>query len=133
MRLINIINELVVNNIKESIKFYQENLGFRIELAQEVVEPYTWIQMSKGNVTIMLEDYNCVCKEILNFPKKLDTSNLLKFKYDNNKEIKDMYHKFKENKIDFFMELKETKYGDIEFGILDPDKNMIIISAQRGE
>lgn len=87
--------------------------------------------MNNGQVRIMLEDYKSVCREIKDFPNKTNSINLIKFKYDNaNEEIKQWYHRLKDKEIEFFMELKETDYGTIEFGILDPDKNRIIISSQ---
>lgn len=129
MSLVNIINELVVTNIEEAIKFYKQNLGFQIELTEEENEPYTWVQMTNGEIKIMLEDYKTVCKEIKNFPKKTISTNLIKFKYDNEKEIIDLYNKLKENQVTFFMDLKKTEYGMMEYGILDSDKNKIIISS----
>lgn len=130
MKLINVINEFVVSNMQKSIKFYQENLEFKIELTEEETEPYTWVQMSNGKTKIMLEDYASVCREINKFPNKANSTNLIKFKYNNtNREIKDFYSKLKEKNIKIFMELKETDYGTTEFGILDPDKNRIIISS----
>lgn len=123
MSLVNIINELVVTNMQEAIKFYKQNLGFEIELTEEDSEPYTWVQMKNGDIKIMLEDYKTVCKEIEDFPKKTISTNLVKFKYDNEKEIIDLYNKLKENQVSFFMDLKKTEYGMIEYGILDSDEN----------
>lgn len=130
MNLVNIVNEFVVDNMQKSIAFYQENLGFEIELTEEENEPYTWVQMKCGETRIMLEDYLSICQEISKFPSKTNTTNLVKFKYNNtNKEIKDFYNVLKEKQVEFFMDLKETDYGMIEFGILDPDKNRILISS----
>jgi len=130
MKLVNIINELVVSNMQKSIIFYQENLGFKIELTEEETEPYTWVQMRLGEIRIMLEDYKTVCKEIRDFPNKTYSTNLIKFKYDNtNSELINFYNKLKDNQVEFFMEISETTYGMTEFGILDPDKNRIIISS----
>lgn len=129
MSLVNIINELVVTNMQEAIKFYKQNLGFEIELTEEDSEPYTWVQMKNGDIKIMLEDYKTVCKEIKDFPKKTISTNLVKFKYDNEKEIIDLYNKLKENQVSFFMDLKKTEYGMIEYGILDSDENRIILSS----
>lgn len=39
-----------------------------------------------------------------------------------------MYKDLKLKDIEFFMELKQTEYGTIEFGVYDLDKNMIIVS-----
>lgn len=130
MKLIDIINEFVVSDMEKSIKFYQQNLGFKIELTEPENEPFTWVQMNNGQTRIMLEDYKSVCREIKDFPNKTNSINLIKFKYDNTvEEIKQYYHRIKEKEIELFMELKETDYGMIEFGILDPDKNRIIISS----
>lgn len=85
--------------------------------------------MNNGKLRIMFEDYKTVCKEIKNFPEKTYSTNLIKFKYDSKKYIKELYNKLKEKNIEIFMELKETDYGMTEFGILDPDKNRIIISS----
>lgn len=90
--------------------------------------PITWVQMKKDNVVIMLEDYKEVIKEIDKFPIKTNTSNLVKFKYDNKEDVKEIYKNFKDKDIEFFMELKKTEYGTIEFGVFDLDKNMIIVS-----
>lgn len=130
MKLMYIINEFVVSDMQKSIKFYQQNLNFKIELTEEETEPYTWVQMNNGQVRIMLEDYKSVCREIKDFPNKTNSINLIKFKYNyTDEEIKQWYHRLKDKEIEFFMELKETDYGTIEFGILDPDKNRIIISS----
>ncbi len=126
MAIINIINEFTVNDIKKAVEFYKNNFNFEID--QTDGNPITWVQMKKENIIIMLEDYKEVCEEIYKFPIKNNTSNLVKFKYDNDEEIKQMYKDLKAKNIEFFMELKQTEYGTIEFGIFDLDKNMIIVS-----
>lgn len=70
MKLIDIINEFVVSDMEKSIKFYQQNLGFKIELTEPENEPFTWVQMNNGQTRIMLEDYKSVCREIKDFPNK---------------------------------------------------------------
>lgn len=126
MAIINIINEFTVKNIDKAIKFYEDSFNFKVEETDG--NPVTWVQMKKGDVVIMLEDYKEVIKEIDKFPIKTNTSNLVKFKYDNKEEVKEIYKSFKDKDIEFFMELKQTEYGTIEFGVFDLDKNMIIVS-----
>lgn len=126
MAIINIINEFTVKDIKKAIKFYKDSFNF--EVAETDGNPITWVQMKKDNVVIMLEDYKEVIKEIDKFPIKTNTSNLVKFKYDNKEDVKEIYKNFKDKDIEFFMELKKTEYGTIEFGVFDLDKNMIIVS-----
>lgn len=126
MAIINIINEFTVKNIDKAVKFYEDSFNFEVEETDG--NPITWVQMKKGDVIIMLEDYKEVIKEIDKFPIKTNTSNLVKFKYDNIEEVEEIYKNSKKKDIEFFMELKQTEYGTIEFGIFDLDKNMIIVS-----
>ena len=126
MAIINIINEFTVKNIDKAVKFYEDS--FNLEVEETDGNPITWVQMKKGDVIIMLEDYKEVIKEIDKFPIKTNTSNLVKFKYDNIEEVEEIYKNSKKKDIEFFMELKQTEYGTIEFGIFDLDKNMIIVS-----
>jgi len=85
--------------------------------------------MKNGDIKIMLQDYNEVCKEINNFPKKEKPSNLNMFKLNTIDDVKVLYKKLKDNNVKFFMEFNETDYGTVEMGIYDPDENMIIISV----
>lgn len=127
MGLNSIINELVVEDIQKSIKFYEENFKFKIELTDG--SPITWAKLEKDGIKIMIEDYNSVKSEIKNYPKKVNSSNLIKFEYSNLKDFEEIYNILKQNNIEFFKEYTKTDYGKVEFGIYDPDKNMILISA----
>ena len=127
MSLNNIINELIVENVKESIKFYEDNFGFETNLTEG--KPITWAQLKKDGLIIMLEDYKVVRTSISNFPNKVNNSNLIKFEYSSLEEIKKLYSDFKKRNVSFFMQYTETDYGKAEFGVFDLDKNMILISA----
>ena len=127
MSLINIVNELVVSDVASSIKFYEDNFGFVTEFVEGT--PITWAQIKKDNIIIMLEDYNEVKNEIVNYPQKSNSSNLIMFEYSSVEEVKDLYNSLKENRVDFFANYTETDYGKVEFGICDLDNNMILISA----
>ena len=127
MSLNNIINELIVSEVEKSIEFYKNNFGFVVEFSEG--NPVTWAQLKKDNLVIMLEDYNEVRKEIINYPEKVNSSNLIKFEYGSVEEINNLCDVLKENGVMFFLKYKETDYGKIEYGIYDLDNNMIIISA----
>lgn len=127
MSLTSIINELIVENVQKSIKFYEDNFKFKTDITEG--EPITWAQLKKDKVIIMLENYDIVKNSINNYPIKVNNSNLIKFEYDNLEEIKELYNNLKHNDIKFFMEYTETDYGKAEFGVFDLDKNMILVSA----
>ncbi len=124
---IEIINEFVVNEINKTVDFYMEYFDFKI--VETDGDPITWCKMRKEDCYIMFEEYKEVCIEIPNFPENVSSSNLIKFKLSSRNDIEKLYKKIKDNHISIFMELKETAYGSLEFGILDPDKNMIILSC----
>lgn len=126
MSLINIVNELTTSNINGVINFYKDIFGFKIEFQEGT--PITWVQLRKDNVRMMVEDYQTVKKEMKKFPPKNNSSNLIKFEYDNFDEFQKIYEKCKTNMCSFFMDYTEMKYGKIEFGVIDEDKNMILVS-----
>ena len=127
MSLTSIINELIVENVQKSIKFYEDNFNFKTDITEG--EPIIWAQLKKDGVIIMLENYDIVKNSISNYPSKVNNSNLIKFEYDNLEEIKELYNVLKHQDIKFFMEYTETNYGKAEFGVFDLDKNMILVSA----
>ena len=127
MSLTSIINELIVENVQKSIKFYEDNFNFKTDITEG--EPIIWAQLKKDGVIIMLENYDIVKNSISNYPSKVNNSNLMKFEYDNLEEIKELYNVLKHQDIKFFMEYTETNYGKAEFGVFDLDKNMILVSA----
>lgn len=100
MSLINIINELIVSNIEASKNFYINIFNFEIEYTDG--NPINWYQLKKNNTKIMLEDYSTVKEEMKNFPSKVDSSNLLKFEYDNLQEFDNLYEKCRNNSVLFF-------------------------------
>ena len=129
MSLISITNELIVSNVKHSIGFYKNIFNFDIEYIDG--NPITWAQLRKDKVRIMLEDYVTIKKEINDFPEEVRSCNLIKFEYDNYNEFKSLYNNCKNNLCSFFVEYNETDYGKIEFGILDIDNNMILVSFKK--
>ena len=88
MGLVSIINELVVKNVKESIRFYESNFGFLVEFTDG--NPVNWAQLKKDNLVLMLEEYETVKKEIEAFPQKSESSNLIKFHYSDVSEVKSL-------------------------------------------
>lgn len=127
MSLTNIINELIVTKIESSIGFYEKNFGFTTEFTDG--NPINWAQIKKDGFVLMLEEYETFKCEIEKCPPKTNNSNIIKLEYSSIEEIKELYNRLKANEIEFFMEYTETDYGKTEFGVFDPDKNMILVSV----
>lgn len=127
MSLTNIINEFVVENVGNSIKFYENNFGFSIDFTDG--DPVNWAQLKKDNYLLMLVDYDAAKEEINSLPEKTNSSNLIKFEYSSLNEIKEIYNNLKKNNVEFFADYTEMDYGKAEFGVYDLDKNMILVAA----
>ena len=130
MSLTNIINELVVSNVSDSISFYEKYFGFSIDFTDG--DPVIWAQLKKDNFILMLEDYNAAKSEINELPEKISNSNLIMFEFDSPDDIKKITNLLKENNIKFFIDYHETEYGKVECGVFDLDNNMIIMSSSIG-
>lgn len=130
MKLKEIIPEFIVKDVSNSIKFYEDNLGFKVDMTVPDYYPYCWAQLSLGDYKIMLQEHSVTLDEIIDFPKVLSSTNLLVLKYDNVNETKELFNMFKDKEVKIFSDYKETEYGTVEFGVLDPDNYMILISAE---
>jgi uncharacterized glyoxalase superfamily protein PhnB len=124
-----LVIELVVKDIYKSIDFYSRYLDFKINMKAPDNDSYTWVELSNNNFKIMMQDFMETKKEMVNFPKELSSSNIILLKYDLNK-TKEIYEVTVKEKITLFMDIRNTEYGTTEFGILDPDNNIIIISGE---
>ena len=127
MKIKNIINEFIVKNVEDSIKFYEEYFGFKTTMTDG--NPIVWAQLENGNYTIMFNSYDDIKGALKDYPEKSNTSNIVMFEYENPEDLKQIYETFKSKNIEFFEEYTVTDYGKIEFGIYDLDKNLIMISA----
>ncbi len=121
-----IISELLVNDVNNSIKFYKDFLGF--EIVETTGNPINWARLKRNSAEIMIESYKSAINEFKNFPQKAKASNLIKFKYDDIADVKDIYKNIINSNVKIFKDLKQTNYGTTEFAILDIDDNIIIIS-----
>ncbi len=126
-----IINELVVSDIEKAINFYVEVFKFEIEYTDG--NPVSWVQLKKDNVKLMLESYESAKNEIVGLPPITKSVNIMKFEYENYEEFKKIYEKCTALEIKIFMDYRKTEYGKIEFGILDADDNMILVTFTKLE
>lgn len=121
-----IINELLVNDVNNSIRFYIDFLKF--EISETTGNPINWARLKNGSSEIMIENYKSAINEFSNFPPKIKSSNLIKFKYNDIDEVQKIYNNVINANVKIFSALKQTDYGTTEFAILDCDENIIIIS-----
>ncbi len=126
-----LVIELIVKDIKKTVDFYEKYFNFSIEMAAPDNENFTWVQITNQNIKIMMQDFNQTKDEIINFPNTLASSNLIVLKYNNVEKIKEIYKLLLNDKIKFFTDIKETEYGTVEFGVFDPNNNMVLVSGEK--
>ncbi len=117
---------LAVNDIKQSVAYYQYNFGFEIEMLvdslQEDFNPvikedkeYIWALIKKGDVSLMFQEKNSMKEDIGNFFNDITASITLYIEVD---DVDSLYEKVKEN-VEILKPIYETFYGQKEFYIRD--------------
>ncbi|MGZ3873743.1 MAG: VOC family protein [Mucilaginibacter sp.] len=116
---------IFVNNITETIAFYQ-SIGF--QLVMTVPEDGTnlvWAMMMNGNVTIMFQTFSSLGDELPEISRRNGASLLLYIKL---KKIREFFDLIKD-KVKVLKGLETTFYGATEFSILD-NNNYVLTFAE---
>jgi uncharacterized glyoxalase superfamily protein PhnB len=121
MEIETVFNVITSKKIKESVDFYTSNFGF------EVIADLDWYvhlkHIPSGMELAFMEPNHPSQGRI--FQKELNAEGLiLSFQV---KDVKKEYEDIKERKIPISFDLKEEQWGQIHFGILDPNKISIDI------
>ncbi|MCI9092569.1 MAG: bleomycin resistance family protein [Coprobacillus sp.] len=122
-----ITTNIMVNNVKETIKFYVENLGFQKVLSvPEDGDILNFAILSKDKISIMFQEKENLIEEYptLNIRDIVPTFTLF-ITVDN---VKALYDELKE-KVQIAKELHQTFYGQDEFAIFDNNGNILTISC----
>ena len=122
-----ITTNIMVKNVKETIKFYEEKLGFKKVLSvPEEGEVLNFAILVKDKISIMLQEQNNLIEEYstLKTGEIVPTFTLF-ITVDN---VEEMYHNLKE-KVKIAKELHKTFYGKDEFAIFDNNGNILTISC----
>lgn len=118
---------LAVNNISSTIKYYQENFDFKLqmivddskssfnELLIKNDKKYIWAMINKDNVSIMLQEVESLKEDIGVFFNRVGASLTL---YIEVEDVDSLYLKVKD-KVTIYHEIRDTWYGQKEFYIKD--------------
>jgi uncharacterized glyoxalase superfamily protein PhnB len=106
---------IFVNDINETIKFYQQ-LGFKlIVTVPETGTELVWAMMVNGSVTMMFQTYTSLGNDLPDISRQNGASLLLYIKLKN---IKAFFEEIKD-KVTILHGLQKTFYGATEFFIKD--------------
>lgn len=122
-----IITNIMVKNVKETIKFYEEKLGFqRVVSVPENAEILNFAIMSKDNISLMFQEQKNLLEEYSTLKKEeiIPTFTL----FITVKDVNKVYDELKE-KVEIVKEIHKTFYGKDEFAIFDNNGNILTISC----
>lgn len=118
---------IMVKNVKETIKFYEENLGFRKVLSvPEEGEKLNFAIISKDKISIMFQEQESLLEEYHSLQKNeiIPTFTL----FITVSDVRLLYEELK-NKVRIAKEIHKTFYGKDEFAIFDNNDNILTISC----
>ena len=122
-----ITTNIMVKNVKETIKFYEEKLGFQKVLSvPEEGEILNFAIIAKDNIAIMFQEQNNLTEE---YPTlKVENIKPTFTLFITVENVQKLYEDLKD-KVEIAKELHKTFYGKDEFAIFDNNKNILTISC----
>ena len=117
--------ELFVTNIKASLDFFTQELGFAIAFTYG--EPPFYAQVKRDGARLNLK---CVDSPVIN-PELRDREELLSaaMSVATPHEIKQLFLEFQSANVTFFQTLKKQPWGARNFIIKDPDGNLLLFAG----
>ena len=117
---------LAVKDIKETIKYYQENFNFKVQMLVDESKTifdtqikeelnYVWAMIYKDNISIMLQSVESLKEDVGVFFDNIGASLTLYIDVEN---VDELYLEIKD-KVTIYKEITTTWYGQKEFYIKD--------------
>ncbi len=122
-----ITTNIMVKNVKETIKFYEEKLGFKKILSvPEQGEILNFAILNKDKISIMLQEQENLISEYPTLKTNEIVPTFTLFITAN--DVLAIYNELKD-KVEIAKELHKTFYGKDEFAIFDNNGNVLTISC----
>lgn len=118
---------IMVENVKESIEYYKNILGFEVLITvPEEGANLNFAIIKKDNISIMLQSKTSLVEEYETL--KIDEIKPTFTLYITVKDVQSLYNELKD-KVKIAKELHKTFYGKDEFAIFDNNNNILTISC----
>lgn len=122
-----ITTNIMVKNVKETIEFYEQKLGFKKVLSvPEEGENLNFAIINKDKISIMLQEQENLIEE---YPS-LKTNDIIPTftLFITVEDVSKLYDELK-SKVEIAKEIHKTFYGKDEFAIFDNNRNILTISC----
>lgn len=116
IRLKQLTPNLMVDNVNETVNFYQEILGFELVMSVPQEGVFNWAMVQHGDVSFMFQERENIIGE---YPvlKDVPMGGGLTF-YIKVRDVKGLYNKV-QKRVNIVLDLHRTFYGAEEFAIQD--------------
>ncbi len=116
IRLKQLTPNLMVGNVNETVRFYQEILGFELVMSVPPEGMFNWAMVQHGDVSMMFQERENLIAE---YPVLKDTpmGGGLTF-YIKVRDVQSLYNRIKKQ-VTIALDLHKTFYGAEEFAIQD--------------
>lgn len=122
-----ITTNIMVANVKETINFYEEKLGFqKVVSVPEEGEVLNFAILNKDKISVMLQEQKNLLEEYSTLQKEAIVPTFTLFITVD--DVAKMYDELK-NKVKIAKELHKTFYGKDEFAVFDNNGNILTISC----
>lgn len=122
-----ITTNIMVANVKETINFYEEKLGFqKVVSVPEEGEVLNFAILNKDKISVMLQEQKNLLEEYSTLQREAIVPTFTLFITVD--DVAKMYDELK-NKVKIAKELHKTFYGKDEFAVFDNNGNILTISC----
>lgn len=122
-----ITTNIMVKNVKETIQFYEEKLGFKKVLSvPEQGEVLNFAILNKDKISVMLQEQKNLLEEYPTLQKEVIMPTFTLFITVD--DVSTVYNELKD-RVKIAKELHKTFYGKDEFAIFDNNGNILTISC----
>lgn len=122
-----ITTNIMVENVKETIEFYQSILEFEVLVrVPETSEMLDFAIIKKDNISLMFQSKESLIKEYPSLEGK-DMKPMFTL-FITVSDVETLYNKLKEQ-VPIAKELHQTFYGKLEFAIFDNQQHILTISS----
>lgn len=124
-----IVPELTVKNVDQSIRFYQDVLGFRLVGKAPETGPASWAEVESGPAKVMFQAKEDMFKEMPVLAKRsVGGTMIIVLRMDSKEGVQGVWEKLKTSS-SVAMPFRETEYGTVEFAIQDPDGYVVLLAG----
>lgn len=129
MEMNSLVPVLMVENVKQSVGFYESVLGFEAFVAVPNHDVPEFCIIRRDDISLMLQQRNSLAKEVPFFHNQpIGATCTFYIKVD---DIQPLYEDLKD-KVTLVSDLAETFYHSTEFSIID-DSGYVLVFAQHKE